>query len=92
MIGTSKPTEWANSTIELAVATPSTVEVAPSTAFSIEPLRPSVSPNERFLESEDPQVARRSPTPASPTKVSGFAPRAIPSLVNSFNPRVMTSA
>ena len=92
MIGTSIPTECANSTNELAVETPSTVDETLLTALSIDPVLPSASPNVRFLESDEPQVASKSPTPARPTKVRGRAPRAIPRRVNSFKPRVITSA
>ena len=46
----------------------------------------------RFRDSGDMHVAMRSPTPASPAKVSGCAPAATPRRVISARPRVMIPA
>src|SRR5918998_3408237 len=53
---------------------------------------PSSSPNVRFRDNGDEQVATRSPRPASPEKVYGSAPRAEPSRLISARPRVITEA
>ena len=54
--------------------------------------RPSSSPNVRFRDSGDWQVATRSPSPASPANVYGSAPSASPSRVVSARPRVISEA
>ncbi len=50
------------------------------------------SPALRFRDNGDMHVAIRSPTPASPAKVSGCAPAATPRRVISARPRVMIPA
>jgi hypothetical protein len=54
--------------------------------------RPSRSPKVRLRDSGDEQVATRSPSPASPAKVSGSAPSATPRRAVSASPRVMSEA
>ena len=50
------------------------------------------SPKVRLRDSGDMQVAMRSPSPASPAKVTGSAPSATPSRAVSARPRVMIEA
>ncbi len=52
----------------------------------------SSSPSRWLRDRCEPAVAMRSPIPASPAKVSGFAPAAIPSRVISARPRVSSPA
>ena len=52
----------------------------------------SSTPSRWLRDSGEPQVAITSPMPASPAKVSGFAPAAIPSRVISARPRVISPA
>ena len=54
--------------------------------------RPRYSPNVRFLDSGELQVATRSPIPASPANVWVCAPSAEPSLAISASPRVISVA
>ena len=53
---------------------------------------PRYSPNVRFRDSGELQVATRSPSPASPANVRGSAPITSPSLAISASPRVISVA
>src|SRR5262245_28687753 len=58
---------------------------------TVRPL-PSSSPNLRFRDRGDEQVATRSPRPANPENVYGSAPSTRPSRLISANPLVITDA
>jgi hypothetical protein len=56
------------------------------------PAAPDPEPTRRLRDRSPVQVSTRSPTPDSPRKVTGFAPKATPSRVISASPRVISAA
>ena len=72
--------------------TPSAVCLVTATTSDTAIPWPSRTPNEWLRDSGDMQVAMRSPTPASPAKVTASPPRAVPSRIVSASPRVMIDA
>src|SRR5579875_1451877 len=92
MSGVSTPSRRASASAARAVVTPSaTCGLPASTSARCSP-RPSASPTVRLRLKSAVQVRTRSPMPARPMSVTGFAPRRTASRVISASPRVMSAA
>ena len=92
MIGISTPCVRARSSTGPADFAPSATWVVIAATSATGMPRPIISPNVRFRDSGELQVATRSPIPASPAKVCWSAPSAAPSRVISARPRVISVA
>ena len=89
MIGISTPARWASKYTSLVFLKPSTTWPIDSIAVSTLSPLPSAKPKRRLRDWLSVQVKIKSPRPAIPIKVSGFAPRAQPNRVSSARPRVI---
>src|SRR5215203_5718319 len=91
-MGISTPSRAASACALLVVVTPSAMVSFPASASASVAPFPTATPTARLRLSEPVHVNTRSPIPARPAKVAGFAPSATPSRVISASPRVMSAA
>src|SRR5437016_7550833 len=91
-IGSSTPWRRPSSTAARAVLTPSATDCFPASACSTVRPWPMATPRLRLRDKAPVAVRMRSPIPASPANVRGFAPSATPNRVISARPRVITAA
>ena len=86
VMGISTPSAVASSSTGPADLAPSATWVVTAATSATGMPRPIISPNVRFRDSGELQVATRSPSPARPAKVCWSAPSAAPSRVDLGQP------
>src|SRR5712664_1212899 len=91
-IGRSTPWRSPKATAVRVVLTPSTTAWVRARACATDCPCPSATPRPRLRDSAPVAVRIRSPRPANPAKVIGWAPSATPSRVISARPRVINAA
>src|SRR3989454_10582548 len=91
-VGSSTPWRRPSSTAARAVLMPSATDCFPASACSTVRPCPMATPRLRLRDKAPVAVRMRSPIPASPANVRGFAPSATPNRVISARPRVITAA
>jgi hypothetical protein len=91
-MGASTPTFCASASSEAQDLAPSATCRVDATISAVVIPRPSFSPKVRFRDNGEEHVATRSPRPARPIRVSGFASMAIANRAVSASPRVITDA